>query len=212
MAGLLPGAGGRRDGALLRGKRRPVPACRFRPAKGDLGRAACRPLPRRHGLQHAAADAGFYRARNAQPRRAARTAPKGFSRARPCPSPGAGQADRLSRPRSGARRSRLCRRAGRAADIEAIRGRARPADRRKVGIEMGHGAVFRQPVRRYGLCRRRRSRRQCGVADSEPVWRIRLLRGCGKHRRHPAKPRRLFLARSQTIPIASSPARSRCIR
>ena len=29
-----------------------------------------------------------------------RTAPKGFSRARPCPSAGAGQADRLSRPRS----------------------------------------------------------------------------------------------------------------
>ena len=29
----------------------------------------------------------------------------------------------------------------------------------KVGIEMGHGAVFRQPLRRYGLCRRRRSRR-----------------------------------------------------
>ena len=43
----------------------------FEPAKGDLGRAPCRPLPRRHGLQHAAADAGFYRARNAQPRRAA---------------------------------------------------------------------------------------------------------------------------------------------
>ena len=82
---------------------------------------------------------------------------KDFPRARPCPSPGAGQADRLPRPRSGAGRSRLCRCAGRAADIEAIRGRARPADRRKVGIEMGHGAVFRQSVRRYGLCRRRRS-------------------------------------------------------
>ena len=106
----------------------------------------------------------------------------------------------------------LRRRAGRAADIEAIRGRARPADRRKVGIAMGHGAVFRQPVRRHGLCRRCRSRRQCGVADPKPVWRIRILRGCGKHRRHPAKPRRLFLARSATIPIASSPARSRCIR
>ena len=83
---------------------------------------------------------------------------------------------------------------------------------RKVGIEMGQGAVIRQPVRRYGLCRRRRSRRQCGVADPKPVWRVRILRGGGKHRRHPAKPRRVFLARSATIPIASSPARSRCTR
>ena len=43
----------------------------FSRQKADLGRAPSRPLPRRHGLQHAAADAGFYRARNAQPRRAA---------------------------------------------------------------------------------------------------------------------------------------------
>src|SRR2546430_11140202 len=139
---LLSRAGRRRDVALFGSGGRAVSACRFRPAKGHLGRAPCRPLPRRHGLQHAAADAGFCRARNAQPRRAARTAPQGFPRARPCPSPGTGQADRLSRPRSGARRPLVCRCHGRAADIEAIRRRARPADRRKVGIGVGHGASF----------------------------------------------------------------------
>ena len=67
---------------------------------------------------------GFTVLRDAEPARAARPAPQALPRARPRASAGAGQADRLSRPRPLLADPRFRRRADRAADLEGLCRRA----------------------------------------------------------------------------------------
>ena len=93
-------------------------------AAGELGRAAVRELPRRRDLRDARADPGLYRAGDAQPHRALRDRQDGCARPRARPPAGAGEADRLPRPRQAARRPRVPAGSGRPADLEAVRRRA----------------------------------------------------------------------------------------
>ena len=114
---LLRRAGGAGDGAPRTGERRLLRRRRPGRAKGELGRAAARQLPRPHALRDAGADPGIHGAADAQAARALRTAQDGFRGPAARPPDGAGQADRVSRPRPLDRRPRLRQRADGAAAV-----------------------------------------------------------------------------------------------
>ena len=187
-------------------------AGRPRGAAGALGRADRRHLSRRDDLRDAAADPGLRGARDAEPARAARPAQQAVPRPRLRASHDPGQADRLSRPRPPRRRPALRRRADRAPDLEILRRRAPSPHGPGARAAVGQGPVLRQPVRRHGLHRRRRQGGQRGLADPFALRHLRRGSRCRKHRRGPAEPLVLLLARSRRARTRSSRARRRCTR
>ncbi len=99
-----------------------------------------------------------------------------------------------------------------AAALGGLSGRAPAPDRPGARPALGQGPVLRQPDRRHGLRGGGRRRRQCGVADQQPVRRVRLRRGRREHGRGAAEPQRVFLARPGASERALRPARSPCTR
>ena len=202
---LLRGGDRAGDGATRARARRLLHRARLRRAARDVGRLHPRHLSRRHHPPDAAAEPGRVGFAIAPAARAAGDRRAALPGAGPRAPARAGQADRLPRPGPLRRRSRVLPGAGRALAIPRLRRRAAGPHGPGARAALGPRPVERQPGRRYGLRRGGGRRRQRGLADPEPLLRLRLGRGGGQHRRRAAEPRRLLLARSR----ASQPARAR---